>query len=51
MTNTILRFTNEDDAREGEALNGRGFVQAGWNDNPYLSESEKKTTAIRYGTP
>ena len=42
MTNTILRFTNEDDAREGFELNGRAFVQAGWNDNPYLSESEKK---------
>ena len=42
MTNTILRFTNEDDAREGFELNGRAFVQAGWDDNPYLSESEKK---------
>ena len=41
MTNTILRFTNEDDAREGEVLNGRGFIQAGWNDNPYLREEEK----------
>lgn len=42
MTNTILRFTNEDEAREGEALNGRGFVQAGWNDNPYLQDAEKQ---------
>lgn len=42
MTNTILRFTNEDDATEGVALNGRGFVQAGWNDNPYLAEVEKE---------
>ncbi len=42
MTQTILRFTHGDGVIEGVELNGRGFVQAGWNDNPYLRDAEKQ---------
>jgi phage terminase large subunit-like protein len=44
MTQVIksFLFSNDMQNKESEINNGKVYVQAGWNDNPYLSESNKE---------
>lgn len=41
MTNLVMLYSGGGGAPSGVVNSGRVYVQAGWNDNPYLSEAEK----------
>lgn len=38
----FLETAEGDRVREGQVVNGRAYVQASWDDNPYLPEAEKE---------